>query len=143
VASFWDTSAIIPLLVQEPATTLLLMLLRGDEHMIVWWGARIECVSALARCGRDGRLVQRGDQQARDAPNLLATSWSEVLPSDRVRLLAERLVSVHPLRAADALQLASALVWSDGGPDQRAFVCLDARLREAARKEGLTVEPLD
>jgi len=61
----------------------------------------------------------------------------------RRRSVAERLLTVHPLRAADALQLAAALVWSEGSPDQRAFACLDDRFREAARKEGFTLQPSD
>jgi hypothetical protein len=45
------------------------------------------------------------------------------------------------LRAADALQLAAALVWCQGDPLQHGFVCLDQRLREAARREGFTALP--
>ena len=142
MARFWDTSVVIPLLVQEPATARLLALLREDQHMIIWWGTQVECVSALARRVREGGLDSAAETQAGAVLSLLANSWTEVQPTDRVRSLAERLLSVHPLRAADALQLASALVWSEGAPNERSFVCLDDRLREAARKEGFTVQPL-
>ena len=46
------------------------------------------------------------------------------------------------LRAADALQLAAALVWAKQLPRKRLFVCFDGRLAEAAGKEGFTVETL-
>jgi predicted nucleic acid-binding protein len=141
VARFWDASALIPLLVHEPTTVHLLALLRSDERIVAWWGTRVECVSALARRVREDGLDPDGETQARAVLTLLATNWSEIQATDRVRSLAERTLAVHPLRAADALQLASALVWSDGAPAQRAFVCLDDRLREAARKEGFTVQP--
>jgi uncharacterized protein len=141
VVRFWDTSVVIPLLVREPTTELLLALLRDDQHMVVWWGTRVECVSALARRTREGGLEPQGEMEARTALDLLGTGWSEVQPTDRVRSMAERLLAVHPLRAADALQLASALVWSDGTPEHRMFVCLDGRLTEAAHKEGFTVQP--
>ena len=138
---FWDTSAVIPLLVHEPTTSHLLTDLREDEHMIVWWATRVECVSALTRRGREGGLDAAGESQARAALDLLISSWSEVQPTERVRSLAERLLAVHPLHAADALQLASTLVWSSGIPDQRPFYCLDGRLSDAARKEGFAVQP--
>ena len=38
----------------------------------------------------------------------LSSGWHEVVPSSRVRSAAERLLRVHPLRAADSLQLAAA-----------------------------------
>jgi predicted nucleic acid-binding protein len=140
---FWDASVVIPLLVREPTTSLLLTALKDDRHMIVWWGTRVECNSALARRGREGVLQPQEELEARSALDSLGARWSEVQPTDRVRSTAERLLVVHPLRAADALQLASALVWSDGVPGGRVFVCRDSRLREAARKEGFTVQPTE
>jgi len=71
----------------------------------------------------------------------LAGAWSEVQPTEMVRLRAERLLSIHPLRAADALQLASALVWGQETPRGLEFVCLDQNLREAALKEGFSIQP--
>lgn len=58
-----------------------------------------------------------------------------------VRNQAIRLLGLHPLRAADALQLAAALVWADRRPRGHPFVCLDAGLREAAHAEGFSVLP--
>ncbi|TCJ16468.1 hypothetical protein E0L93_10140 [Rubrobacter taiwanensis] len=58
-------------------------------------------------------------------------------PTNRLRSLAERLLAVHPLCAADALQLAAALRWCENNPAGREFVCLDDRLREAATKGGI------
>jgi hypothetical protein len=53
--------------------------------------------------------------------------------------VAQRLLRVHPLRAADSLQLAAALAIAGDDPAELGFVCLDQRLVEAARKEGLDV----
>ncbi len=143
MARFWDTSVIIPLLVREPTTAELLMLLRDDEHITVWWGTRIECASALSRRIREGGLNSAAEAQARTVLDRLVGSWSEIQPTDRVRSLAQRLLAVHPLRAADALRLASALVGTEDAPEQRPSICLDHRLRQAARKEGFAVRPLD
>jgi uncharacterized protein len=141
VTRFWDTPAVIPLLVEEPMTNSMLALLREDEHMIVWWGTQVEVISALARRIREGGLDGAGYSQLRSALTALAGSWSEVQPSPAIRTVAERLVMVHPLRAGDALQLASALTWCESVPSQRTLICLDDRLREAAQKEGFTVQP--
>jgi uncharacterized protein len=46
---------------------------------------------------------------------------------------------VHPLRAADALQLAAAYAGSDRRPTSLEFVTLDERLADVARKEGFSV----
>jgi len=54
---------------------------------------------------------------------------------------ARRLLAAHPLRAADALQLAAALVACDERPDVLALVTLDDHLAEAARREGFVVLP--
>jgi hypothetical protein len=58
-----------------------------------------------------------------------------VQPGDLVREQALRLLRVHTLRAADALQLAAALEWA-GAPTDADFVTFDDRLREAAVREG-------
>jgi hypothetical protein len=47
-----------------------------------------------------------------------------------------RLLRVHPLRAADSLQLAAAVVASEGDPGELPFVCLDEKLAQAASREG-------
>jgi hypothetical protein len=51
------------------------------------------------------------------------------------------LLNTHPLRAADAVQLAAALVACEERPQVLSFVCVDDCLRESARKEGFPVLP--
>jgi hypothetical protein len=66
----------------------------------------------------------------------LVDGWEEVQPNHLVRDTAVRFLRVHPLRAADALQLAAAFVAADHRPAWLPFVTFDERLAEAARKEG-------
>lgn len=140
---FWDSSAIIPLCVDVPEARATRALLRADRTMAVWWGTRTECVSALERQARGGAIDPRGQGQARAVLSALAHVWSEVQPSEAVRTTAERLLATHPLRAADALQLAAALQWR-GQPSRGAqVVTFDPRLRAAARAEGFAVLPAD
>jgi predicted nucleic acid-binding protein len=136
---FWDASAIVPLLVTEPSTRRLQTLAAKDSVMLVWWGSEVECVSALARLERDGALGPRAITIALERLRRLAAGWHEVDPSDPVREAAARFLRVHPLRAADALQLAAAFLAAERRPASLEIVTLDDRLGTAARREGFAV----
>ena len=138
---FLDSSAIIPLCVKERASEAMEGLMKGDEDVVVWWTTRIECLSALSRRRREGVLSSGDEVQARTVLYALAAAWSEIQPTEVVRMRAERLLSIHPLRTADALQLAAALIWAQETPRGLEFVCLDQNLREAALKEGFSIQP--
>ena len=66
---------------------------------------------------------------------------AEIGPSQNLRDHALRLVAVHPLRTADALQLAAAVIWREARTANAGFACLDDRLRAAALREGFDVVP--
>ena len=136
---FWDASAIIPLLIDEPTRASLLKLLEEDPEILAWWGTTVEIASALARREREKLLVAEEVEAALATAHQLADSWHEIVPSTSVRRMAERLLRAHPLRAADSLQLAAALVAADHDPTTLELVCLDARLATAARREGFKV----
>jgi uncharacterized protein len=71
--------------------------------------------------------------------NALAESWDEIEPSDLARDIAIRVLRVHSLRAAHALQLAAALIAAERNPGTLPFVSLDDRLLVAADREGFPV----
>ena len=135
---FWDSSAIIPLLLQQPHTARSVELLERDDQIAVWWSTPVECWSALARMRREGVLSAEDEDQAGKSLELLRNHWFEVSPTDALRLQARRLVRTHRLRAADALQLAAAVIWS-AQLDMYEFVSFDSVLREAAQIEGLSL----
>jgi uncharacterized protein len=139
---FWDASAVVPLLVDEPQHGELESLLGVDPAMVVWWGTTVECASALARREREGFIGALVMRAAQERLRALSAQWHEVQPTQSLRNLAERMLRVHPLRAADSLQLAAALVAAEHDPASLEFVCLDDRLLEAAEREGFaTVNP--
>ena len=107
--------------------------------MLVWWGSEVECVSALARLERDGALNPQAISLALKRLREFAGSWHEVDPTDALREAAERFLRVHPLRAADALQLAAAWLAAERRPTSLEIITLDDRLATAARKEGFNV----
>jgi predicted nucleic acid-binding protein len=136
---FWDSSAIVPLVLDEGASQEARSLLRDDRDMVVWWGTPVEVLSALARAERGGEVPPADIDLARRALDDLSERWNEVLPSDEVRERAGVGLLHHPLRAGDALQLAAALTWSRGRPRGHGFVSLDERLGDAARREGFEI----
>jgi predicted nucleic acid-binding protein len=71
--------------------------------------------------------------------SLLTADWMEVNDLDAVKMRAHRLLEVHPLRAADALQLAAGLVGVFDQPEGFEFVTFDGALGAAAKKEGFSV----
>lgn len=136
---FWDASAIVPLLMSEATTKALQRLAVDDPVMLVWWASEVECASAIARLERDGVLEAHASDQAFDRLRRLAHAWHEIDASDPIRETAVRLLRVHPLRAADALQLAAAYAAAERRPSSLEVVTLDDRLATAARKEGFVV----
>jgi predicted nucleic acid-binding protein len=138
---FWDTSAIVPLLVDEPTSPDVRAMIAVDRAMTVWWATPVECTSAIARRERSDPGAGRQAREAFSALEELVATWSEVPPRPPLRDDAGRLVRVHDLRAADAFQLAAARTASDGRPETLPFVTLDDRLALAARREGFPILP--
>ncbi len=136
---FWDSSAVIPLLVGERSTQSVLREIERDPEMIVWWGTQVECVSALTRLERNAKLDSAGMTAAVDRLDGLIRAWQEIQPADRVRQTATRLLRVHVLRAGDALQLGAAIAAAEDRPATLAMVTLDDRLAKAAQREGFKV----
>jgi uncharacterized protein len=136
---FWDSSAVVPLLVEQSATADMQALAAADPLLLVWWSTAVECGSALARLEREMALDPASATLAFRRLAQLAASWQEVEAGDLVRETAIRLLRVHSLRAADSLQLAAAFVAAEGRPSTLEFVTLDDRLALAAQKEGFVV----
>lgn len=136
---FWDSSAIVPLVVRESQSARCRQWLRSDSVMLVWRLSATEVVSALARKQRDGAIARTTFAGAKGRLAALESAWSEVTNFEAVQARARRLLEVHPLRAADALQLASALVAAEEDPRRLGLVTFDERLACAAEKEGFTV----
>ena len=137
---FWDTSALVPLLLEQEATAEVVDLLSQDPEIVAWWGTPVECASVAARLRREERLTVEEEGQVLELLDTLRKSWLEILPSEEVRTRATRLLRVHGLKAADSLQLAAALLWA-GSPDRAELVTFDERLALAARLEGFRVLP--
>lgn len=135
-----DSSALVPLFVKENNTDRMRQLLQQDPTVITWWATEIECVSAISRLKRDGELLPQTYSKALLLLDSTSKTWNIVEPVVAVSNTAKRLLSVHSLRAADALQLAAATASCRNQPNTLAFVCLDKKLSEVAEREGFFIE---
>jgi uncharacterized protein len=136
---FWDASAVLPLVALEKETADCRTLLAEDSDIVVWLLTPVEVISALTRRLREKSLKPIEFSRAKEQLAALERAWSEVISVERVRERARRLLETHPLRAADSLQLAAALLTFEETPEGCPFVTLDRRLGGAAEKEGFHV----
>lgn len=136
--TFWDSSALTPLLLEEADSDLREKQLSRDSVVLVWYGTLAEIESALNRRKREGTLPRQEEQKARARLNLLSDAWIEVQPTTALRDRALRLLRTHPLRAADAFQLAAAVIVCQDKTTGFPFLTGDHRLRDAAEAEGFT-----
>ena len=138
---FWDASALVPTLVPEARSATIAALVASERQLTLWWASPVECRSALYRQRREDAISAHLLNEALTRLKAIVEDADFVAPTSALRERAGRLVAAHPLRAGDALQLAAALVWCNEAPEGDAFVCLDERLRDAARREGFAVLP--
>jgi len=138
---FWDSSAIVPILLVTAESDRLATLLGSDARPAIWWGTPLECESALFRRHRERSLPRDSVDRALDRLAALLEDVHVIAPTLPLRERAGRLLRGHPLRAADALQLSAALAWAEEAPRGETFVCLDRRLRDAASREGFPIRP--
>lgn len=136
---YWDASALVPLVTAEAATERVREWLAEDPGIVTWGWTAVELAGAVERRVREGSIGRDERRVALDRFAVLAEAWDEVTDLPAVRQRALPLLSRHPLRAADAAQLASALLVAEPAPASLCFVCLDERLALAAELEGLRV----
>jgi predicted nucleic acid-binding protein len=134
---YWDTSPIIALLVGESTAHRYRQF--ENQPIVTWWGTSLECVSAIARRQREGAAAEIVAESYRRLEAMRA-GWQVVHASESLHRTAVRLLKTHPLSAADALQLGAALIASNFEAHSAHFLTEDARLRQAAEKEGFVVD---
>ena len=136
--AFWDSSALIPLCVTQKQTEQATAFF-ANHGVVVWWSTSVEIISGLTRLLRMSEIDDDDFLAGKQLAETIATTWTQVQPSAKIAARACLLLELHPLRAADALQLAAALEWCEGNPQGKIFLSFDQRLREAATLAGFTV----
>jgi predicted nucleic acid-binding protein len=136
---FWDTSAVVPLVIRQSTSGKADRWYAEDPGVAIWTLTTVEIGSALWRLRRDEALTEEDARAAELRAEELASASYVVADVDSVKTVAARLLRVHALRAADALQLGAALVWAGARPQGKTLHTLDERLAVAARREGFSV----
>jgi hypothetical protein len=138
--AYLDTCALVKLYVKEPGSAAVRAACDRSEALATSRLSYVEAHAAAARRAREGDLSQKAkarfaENWERDWQNYAIVEVSEV-----VCRLAVELAGRHPLRAADAVQLASALFLRESARQSILFLCFDERLVAAAQAEGLAVD---
>lgn len=131
---FWDSSALVALLIEESRSADALRALTDDEFILTSALTPVEIASALWRRRHRGELTIAAHDEAERRFAQLSRKWREISCSPEVVRVARGIVSRHQIRSLDALQLAAAQF--AGGP---IFVTFDQSLASVARGEGLDV----
>ncbi len=137
---YWDTSALLAMLFQEPGSAKVrdLAFRAGGLPGYTSFLTFIELESAYARRLAEGSLARdalsRLRLEARELDAALAVIWMD----DEILADARANVAELGLRPADAIQLASARAAAKAEARTK-FASLDGRLNEAARAVGLAL----
>ena len=142
-----DTSALAKRYVDETGSSWLRRRLTAEPlpSVVVVHLAIVEMTSALTRRMREGRLTQTEYAQLQSAFRSDCLNEYEIaVAAGSVVDEAVRLLEAYPLRAYDAVHLATALVANqrliDGGLTPLIFLSADDRMNDAASAEGLAVD---
>lgn len=138
---FWDSSAIVPLLVTQAASPQTDDWFSEDPHLALWTLTSVEVSSAVRRLSREKIIGEKEASTAESRADELIETSHVVVNVEAVKLQARRLLRLHTLRAADAMQLGAAMEWANGRPMGRFFCTLDIQLARAAAREGFQVVP--
>jgi len=139
VNAYFDTSAVIPLLVEEQASSVVTELWEAATRLVTVRLLYPEARAALARARRDGRLDGRRHRVAVDGLDRLDAQFDHVEVTAELAARAGELADTEALRGYDAVHLAAAELVAD---DDLVVVTGDTALRAAAHRLGLATAVL-
>lgn len=138
VIGYFDTSAIVPILIDE-ANSQIAGQTWMELHRATTVLTHVEVRAAMARALRNGRIDRARLQRGKQAWEELAQSALLIDVGRREIAIAAEMSEVYALRTNDALHLASADSIADSEP---VFVSADHRLLAAASRHGMVTIPL-
>ena len=138
---YLDTSALVKFYVEEEGSATVREAIARAETVATTVIAYVEACAAFARRYRERRLSRR---DYRRTIQELQSDWDRYLllevTNDLIRRAAD-LAAIHPLRAHDAMHLASAKVLQERLQGPIFFACWDSNLSAGAKREGLSLVP--
>lgn len=135
---YFDASALAKRYVREKGSVKVRRLLSSDVPATSR-SSVVEIASALARRTREGTLTEADRDRAFAALQEDMTAMLIVELTPEVITRAQALLRRYPLRAGDAVQLASCQHLREELEDEVVLVAFDERLAAAARKERVVL----
>ena len=135
---YFDASALVKRYVREANSTSIRRLLKLGP-VATSRLSEVEVASALGRRVREGAFTSEERDRAMTSLEEDLTVFIVVEVTPRITARSRELLRQHPLRAGDAVQLASCLYLQQELAEGVPFVAFDDKLAEAARHEGLNV----
>ncbi|HUP23399.1 MAG TPA: type II toxin-antitoxin system VapC family toxin [Thermoanaerobaculia bacterium] len=139
MTTFLDASALVKRYVEEDRSCVVREVFQVGVPVAISRQSIAEVATALCRRCRDGDLLPADRDAVLDALALDESTFHVVELTDDVTRESIQLLRRHPLRAGDAVQLASCVVLARELGTELRFVAFDDSLSRAARSEGLTV----
>ncbi len=140
--AFWDSSAIVPLSVNEKSSRLARNLWRQFAKNFVWSESVVEVSSAFARLEREGKINKPTRLKLENRLLFVEAQWVKIETTSRIIEIGRTFPALYGLKAMDCLQLAAALVWCNEYPKNRNFIAGDGKLLKAAESAGFTIYDL-
>ena len=134
---FFDTSALVKRYVSEASSSAVLALWTTSSVLAVSQILYAEITAAFARRRRES---PSSAQVLDDAQRVFKGDWEtlrRIAVDDEVNQRVDSLLRRYPLRGADSIHLASALLLRDLLQSDVTFACADGALVAAAKQEGL------
>lgn len=131
---YFDTSAVVPLIVEEPSSAMCIRLWNEATRAVSVRLMYAEARAALAQAQRMARLSQDELATAVGQLDVLTGQMSFIEVTQRLMSAAGALAETHQLRGYDAVHLAAAQAMADG---DAVLISGDRRLIDAAAREGL------
>lgn len=135
-----ESSAVLAWLLSEPDGRVVRERLAKAEIIVASDLTLIECERVLIRAAALGELTEAEAADRRGHLTTAAAHWHVLRISGEIVARARQPFPGEPIRTLDAIHLASALVARSAAPGLELF-SLDERIRTAARKLGLPLQP--
>jgi predicted nucleic acid-binding protein len=134
--AYFDTSAVVPLLIEEVGSSLCQEHWSAADRLVSVRLVRVEAHAALAQATRQDRLTARQLRTAVRGLDTLIAQLDMVDVDDELTRSAAEVAERQGLRAYDAVHLAAALAIVD---DDLVLVTGDHALASAATSVGVAV----
>ncbi|MDP9464280.1 MAG: type II toxin-antitoxin system VapC family toxin [Actinomycetota bacterium] len=134
--AYFDTSAIIPLIIDEPSSMICTRLWNDADRSVSVRLVYPEARAALARARRLERITSRQLTAAIDELEAIVTEIDHIEVTAELAHSAGELAQTHGLRGYDAVHLAAVLA---AAHTELVLATGDTDLAQAARSVGISV----